>query len=114
MTPIERARDLCLSQGKKISQMEKDVGFANGYFNPKKQTEIAGNRVLPLAQYLGVSVEYLLTGEEKNPPPDDGGHTDDEFMQLYLRADPAVRDAVLTLLRSATPRPSTQDAGAKD
>lgn len=65
-----------------------------------------------LAEVFETSVEYL-NGQEKKSTPE-GGHTDAEFIDLYDRASPEIREAVLTLLRSATPRPSTQDAGAKD
>lgn len=111
MTPIERARELCLSQGKKINQMEKDVGFANGYFNPKKQTEIAGNRVLPLAQYLGVTVEYLLTGQEKRPA--EAGQRD-ELIRLFESASPELQAAALAVLRSAESRSKVPGDGQSD
>lgn len=113
MTPVERARELCKAQGKRISQMEKDVGFANGYFNPKKQETISGDRVLALSQYLNVSVEYLLTGKEK-APAEDGGHERAELIRLFEAASPELQAAALAVLRSAEPLSKAPGAGPTD
>lgn len=113
MTPVERARALCKQQGKRVSQMEKACGFANGYFNPKKTQVIAGDRVLALAQYLGVSVEFLLTGEEKKEPAGEGGQEDpelEEIMALAAQVSPQARAMVLASLRAAA---AAQEAAAQ-
>lgn len=110
MTSVERARELCRQQGKRINQMEKDCGFANGYFNPKKTQTIAGDRVLSLAEYLGVSVEYLLTGEEKNPAPEGR----EELIRLFEAASPELQAAALAVLKSAEVRSTAPDAGRAD
>ena len=107
MTPVERARALCKEKGIRISQMEKDVGFANGYFNPKKSGMIASDRIVALAEYLDTTVEYLLSGEEKRPA--EAGQRD-ELIRLFDAAPPALQAAALAVLKSAEAAPKAQDA----
>lgn len=113
MTQIERVRDLCKKQGVKLSKMEKDLGFGNGYFNPKNAKSISSDRALQIAQYLGVSVEYLLTGEEKKEPAGEGGQEDpelEEIMALAAQVSPQARAMVLASLRAAA---AAQEAAAQ-
>lgn len=60
---VEYVRQLCKDKGIAISTLEKDLGFANGYLNPKKITKLPYDRAVSIASYLNVSVAYLL-GEE--------------------------------------------------
>ena len=110
MTQIERVRKLCKERHIRISKIESDLGFGNGYFNPKNVKSISSDRVLPIAEYLGVTVEYLLTGEEKNPAPEGR----EELIRLFEAASPELRAAALAVLKSAEARPTAQDAGRAD
>lgn len=64
---VEFVRDLCRERKIPISKLEKDLGYGNGYFNVKKQTKLPYNRAVEIAEYLSVSPELILTGEEKTP-----------------------------------------------
>lgn len=68
MSEAERIRQICASKGIRISKLEKDLGFGNGYINPKKVTHISHERLLKIAEYLSVSVGDI-TGEEDNKKP---------------------------------------------
>ena len=67
LTSVQRVRDICRQKGIPISKIEQICGFGNGYLNPKKQTKLPYDRALLISDFLGVSVEYILTGEEKKP-----------------------------------------------
>lgn len=66
---VQYVRDLCKARKITVSQLEKDCGFANGYLNPKKMSKLPYDRAVIIAEYLDVSPELLLTGEDtKNAP----------------------------------------------
>ena len=53
---------LCVEKGVAISQVEKDLGYGNGSI--KKSNRMSGKRVFEIAQYFGVTCEYLMTGKD--------------------------------------------------
>lgn len=65
MEIVERVRLLCKEKGIAISKMEKDLGYGNGYFNPKKLKAIPSGRLTEIAEYLCVSVNELLGETDK-------------------------------------------------
>lgn len=68
---VELVRDICKERGIKISVLEKECGFSNGYLNPKKLNKIPYERAVVIADYLKIPVQLILTGEmphvEKEP-----------------------------------------------
>ena len=64
MTTFERIE--ALRKEKKISQgnLEKELGFSNGSISKWKKSTPTPDRLQKLATYFGVSIEYLMTGEE--------------------------------------------------
>ena len=89
-TTIERIRAVCKSRGIAVSALEHSLGYSNGYLNPKKARDVSGKRLVEIAEYLGVSVSYLLGEEdEKNATV----QVDDDVMEIReaLRDNPALR-----------------------
>lgn len=68
MSDVERIRELCKLRRIPIAQLEKDLGFGNGFLNPKKIRNVSSERLVIIADYLGLSVDELL-GKEKPPAP---------------------------------------------
>ena len=66
---VQMVRDLCKAQNIPIAKLEKDCGFSNGYLNPKKMAKIPYDRAVVIAEYLGVSADLILTGEESKKAP---------------------------------------------
>lgn len=66
---VEYIRNICKERGIPISSLEKKCGFANGYLNPKKLNKLPYDRALLIADILNISVDYLMTGEEKEEVP---------------------------------------------
>ena len=65
MTLYERIESL--RKSKKISQgnLEKELGFSNGSISKWKNSTPTPERLQKLAEYFGVSVDWLMTGEER-------------------------------------------------
>ena len=63
MTPNERIKQLCKDRGIAVSKLEKDLGFANAYIVQMNPETVQHGRIQKIADYFGVSVEYLMTGE---------------------------------------------------
>ena len=61
---VKYIREICQQRKIPISVLEKECGFANGYLNPKKLKKIPYDRAVKIADYLGLSVEYIMTGVE--------------------------------------------------
>lgn len=52
---IDKIREICEQKNISVSKMEKDLGFGNGYLNPKKVNDIKMGRLFAILDYLGVS-----------------------------------------------------------
>lgn len=65
MTVYERIENLRHSQ--KISQgkLEKELGFSNGSISKWKNSMPTPERLQKIADYFGVTVDYLMTGKEE-------------------------------------------------
>lgn len=70
MTTVERVRDICKQKRIPISRLEKDLGFGNGFLNPKKITDIPVERLVKIAEYFNMSIEEILG--KKITPTDNG------------------------------------------
>ena len=101
---VQFVRDLCKEQNVPIAKLEKDCGFSNGYLNPKKMTKLPYDRAVIIADYLGVSVNLILTGKENDNAPTEAGERDilddvdvafyGDFKELNEDEKETVRDMV--------------------
>lgn len=64
MNTVERIKSICKEQKIPISRLEKDLNFGNAYIAGLKKGTVPDDRLRLISKYLGVSVEYLMTGEE--------------------------------------------------
>ena len=77
MNSVERVKSICKSRKIAISKLERELGFSNGYIAQLRKGSFPAERLAGIADYLGVSTEYLLTGKEnKNTPADAGKRVD--------------------------------------
>ncbi len=70
MNVYERIETLRKNAGISQGNLEKALGFSNGSISKWKTSTPNPERLKKLADYFNVSLEYLLTGEEK-----EGGET---------------------------------------
>lgn len=65
MTSVERVKAMCKDRKIAISKLEKELGFSNGYIGQLRKGVFPDDRLRMIADYFGVSVEYLMTGNEQ-------------------------------------------------
>ena len=63
MTMYERLESLRKSVGISQGKLEKELGFSNGSISKWKNSMPTHERLIKIASYFGVTVEYLTTGE---------------------------------------------------
>lgn len=67
MNTVERVKLLCKEKNISIRRLELDCDFGNGYIASLKKGTLPDNRLKIIADYLDVSVYYLMTGESQIP-----------------------------------------------
>lgn len=70
MLTYETIKRLCKNKGVTVTGVEKELGFARGSLCKVNTNKPSMEKVQRLADYFGISVNYLMTGEEK-----EGGET---------------------------------------
>lgn len=67
MTVFERIEDLRKSKGISQGKLEKELGFSNGSISKWRTSAPTVERLQKLADYFGVSIEYLMFGKDAEP-----------------------------------------------
>lgn len=62
MDSVERVKNLCKDNRIPISRLEKDLGYSNGYIGQLRKGIFPADRLQQIADYFGVTFDYLLTG----------------------------------------------------
>lgn len=65
MNSVERVKAICKERKIPISRLERDLNFANGYIGQLRKGVFPDDRLAAIAEYLGVSVAFLLNGSEE-------------------------------------------------
>ena len=60
---LDRIKELCKQKGTTVAQTEKALGFSNAYLSQSNPQKIPYSRMKKIADFFGVTVEYLMTGE---------------------------------------------------
>lgn len=98
MTFYERIESLRKERGISQGNLEKELGFSNGSYSKWKNSMPTPDRLQKLAEYFGVSVNYLMTGE--NAPSADMARDEHERTLLTLcrnatKANPEDKEALV-------------------
>lgn len=80
MDTVERVRKAIKENGMTNAMVERWCGFANGYINGLRKGTMPADRLKKVSELLGVSYEYLLTGEE--PKPQEPYYVDEETSEI--------------------------------
>mgnify|MGYP001104824261 CR=1 FL=1 len=72
MDSVELVRKICKEKKIPISKLERDLGYSNGYIGQLRKGVFPTNRLVEIAQYLSVSVDYLLGTETEKAPAQEG------------------------------------------
>ena len=92
MTLKERIKELCKKNGISMNQLEKTLGFGIGYISKLGSTTPNAKKIKQIADYFGVSVDYLMTGKE---PTESKYSTEMALLVGKLRNDKAMSEALL-------------------
>lgn len=65
----ENVKEAAKNKGYSINKLEQELGFARSYIGKFKTITPSVDKIQKIADFLGVSVEYLTTGEEKEDSP---------------------------------------------
>lgn len=65
MNSVERVKSICKDRKIPISKLEKDCGFSNGYIGQLRKGVLPDDRLIKISEYLNLSVDYLMIGEER-------------------------------------------------
>jgi transcriptional regulator with XRE-family HTH domain len=66
MNSVDRVKKICKERKIPISRLERDLGFSNGYIGQLRKGVFPSDRLTLIADYLNVSVDYLMTGTDEN------------------------------------------------
>lgn len=69
MNCVERIKSICKERKIPISKLERDLGFANGYIGQLRKGVLPSDRLVQVAEYLSVTPNYLMSGEDKKATP---------------------------------------------
>ena len=91
---VQFVRDKCWERGIPVSQLERLCGFSNGYLNAKKLTRLPYDRARLIAEYLGIDVKTVLTGEKNDAPAREGRSavTDEDIKFALFGGDGEITD----------------------
>lgn len=94
---INRLKALCSKRNINFAQLERKLDFANGSLAKSKEDKIAAIRVKAIADFFGVTMEYILTGDTSNSLQQ---YTSEEcsIIDAYRQADTLTRAMVLRSL----------------
>lgn len=71
MNTVERIKMICKERKIPLSRLERECGFSNGYIGQLRKGSIPDDRLLKIANYLGMTVDQL-TGVQTDAQP--GGY----------------------------------------
>ena len=61
----ERIKELCKNKGISLNKLEMDCGVAKGYISKMDKSAPSANTIQKIAEYLNVSIDFLLKGEDE-------------------------------------------------
>lgn len=61
----DRIKELCKKNHISMNQLEQDLDFGKGYISKLGKSTPNATKIKQIAEYFNVSVDYLMTGENK-------------------------------------------------
>ena len=81
---MEQIVEICKEKKIPISRLEKDLGYGNGYLNPKKVSDIKVTRLLEILSYLKMTPSEFFRRIEKNSDFTAGVEEDELIDAIHL------------------------------
>lgn len=92
---VDTIRELCKSAGTSITKLEVELGWGNGTIGKWKKAKSAPpvDKLGKIADYFGVSVDYLLGSEtKKEPTATNGSELSKKGKEIGMAYDAAVKE----------------------
>ena len=106
----EKYEQLCRSVGKSPTPLSVELGFSNATASGwKKGAQPRGAALKKIADYFGVSVEYLVSGEEKTPAAQGDG-LEAQFYDSIKALCPADQEKLARLMDALANEPEKTKA----
>lgn len=95
MSMVDRISELARNIGLSISALEKAVGLSNGIIGKWKKQSPSCDKLKLVADYLNTTIDYLLTGKEKNSPTVELTADEQELLDIYNKLSEKSKGMVL-------------------
>ena len=95
----------CAKQGVSAYRLCKDIGIRGSVLSDLRtgrKQGLSSKTLTLIAEYFGVSIDYLLGKEEAATPKDDRSAKEAQAMDLFSRLSPEEQEIVLAQLRGLT------------
>lgn len=97
MTVLERIKKECREiKGISLTTLEQELGYSNGSL--AKAKDIPSSRILEISRYLGVTTDYILTGEKSNIPLTENVSEHLQMISMYEKLSEEQKQAILTIM----------------
>ena len=96
---IATIEELCKTSGKSLKALERDLGFGNGTIRRWNTNSPSVDKVQKVADYFGVSVGFILGGEEIKKEASEEAPVDGELAQAIVGMSEAEQQQVLQYIR---------------
>lgn len=64
MNSVDLIKRICKERRIPISRLERELGYGNGYISQLRKGTVPSDRAVEIAKYLGIDLQYLLSGGE--------------------------------------------------
>lgn len=99
MSVKSKVMDLCTQKGIKIGTLERETGLSNGTIRKwSEDSTINGKTLVAIADYFGVTTDYILDREQEKPIQMDG--RTQEAVDLFLALTDDQKSALMDFLKS--------------
>lgn len=96
---VERIRELCEKKNLTIQKLEIAAGLSNGSISKWEKSDPKVGSLSAVASILGVSMEYLMYGEEKQPSVSEGQFEKDQRLIAWFRSLPEEKQKAILFLQ---------------
>lgn len=98
MNTVERIKSICKERKIPISTLEKECKFSNGYIGQLRKGTMPDDKLIRVATYLSLSMQYLSTGKEDNVPQPQSTAEHLQLISLYEKLTDEQKQAILTIM----------------
>lgn len=105
---VERIVEICREKNIPIAKLEKDLGYGNGYLNPKKVSDMKAGRLIEILDYIGISIEeFFNIGSAKT-------QTIQTALVQIKKASPEVYKDIMLKLANDKEQPDNNSSELRD